>query len=200
MKSSKHGVITFPSFDAKWIQFRLKDPSHHTIVGKTTSPYTMLTGSRNLEWHCVVGIPIPPSSPLCTTSEKGGRPSVRHLFRKKKELDNYLILDMTRMQYGLNALVENGTVAQTYFLGSWRDYVESMKGICGKIVDVEILGSDTDGGDRSALGKRLDECAVEALRRWEGREVDGWCMICGGSRDDGVAGEGRCSIHRDVQK
>lgn len=119
---------------------------------------------------------------------------------KKKELDNYLILDMTRMQYGLNALVENGAMAQTYFLGSWRDYVEGMKGICGKIVDVEVLGSDTEGGDRSASRKRLDECAAEALRRWERRAVDGWCKVCGGSREDGGTGEGRCSIHKGVTK
>lgn len=95
------------------------------------------------------------------------------------------IVHMTRMQYG-NA--GRGCFGELYFLGSEREYLDSMGEICGNVEQVGKGACDVFESEHTEL---LKACAKRVLERWEKKDEVGWCEYCGvGAAEKSL---GKCS-------
>ncbi|EKD14156.1 uncharacterized protein L3040_007844 [Drepanopeziza brunnea f. sp. 'multigermtubi'] len=144
--------------------YEVHQPRHHTRSYLLKSnprpgegPLSPVTGSRSPEDHCVMAFLRPGPQ----------RPDPNHP-------RSYYVVDMTRMQYGKEAL---GPWGETYLIGTTRMFEDSMKSVCGHLqlarMDQTLLG----GPDHVKV--RLKACAARAFQRWQKREHAGWCEHCG---------------------
>lgn len=95
-------------------------------------------------------------------------------FPHPTQQDVQLVIDMTRMQFGAAG---RGPNDESYFLGTWEAYQESMKKICNQAeFQKEIfLKPDLE----KALEDRLRQAAEIVWERWNNRHKEGWCEYCG---------------------
>ncbi|XMA09495.1 hypothetical protein WAI453_002286 [Rhynchosporium graminicola] len=159
------------------LEYTLHEPKHNILSliehpSTCTSPesYTWTSsGASPSENHCVMA--FFPSQHLVPSSgyfKPSSKPS--------KKLENAMIIDMTRLQYGDAGF---GTYGENYFLGSYGDYSESMKGICGELKLKSIVGRTAGRLNDPDNQARVKTCARRAWERWMEREKEGWCEYCG---------------------
>lgn len=132
-------------------EFKVKGPKVHSIASIPSKPLTLCTGNREGENHGVLG------------------------FRHPDKPEVYLVVDMTRMQYGTAG---RGLYGENYFLGTLDSYVSSMGKICERLIDVGH-GASYMEMESSEIEARLIRCARRVWERWQNREKEGWCEHCG---------------------
>jgi MYND finger len=132
-------------------EYKVKGPKFHTITSIPSKPLTLCTGNKEGENHSVLGFPHPDKP------------------------EEYLVVDMTRVQYGIAG---RGIYGETYFLGTLDTYVSSMGKFCEGLIDVGHGASymEMESGETKA---RLIRCAKRVWERWQNREKEGWCEYCG---------------------
>lgn len=80
----------------------------------------------------------------------------------------YIVVDMHRLQYGSAG---RGTFGENYFAGMYDEYVESMSGICGDLVNTSVAAK-TYGNGEVKNTERIKACAKRAWERWMNRDKE----------------------------
>ena len=78
------------------------------------------------------------------------------------------------MQYGEAG---HGLHGENCFIGTWDNYRDSMREICGELKDVTITHYLGATGSENEV--RLQACVKRVFQRWEKRDIEGWCEFCG---------------------
>ncbi|KAL2068624.1 hypothetical protein VTL71DRAFT_14961 [Oculimacula yallundae] len=154
-------------------EYTIHDPKHDIRSVMENSGYNnkklwyTSSGAKSGENHCVMAF-LPQPHPFLQLSSyiKGG----------EIDLSKFLIVDMTRLQYGEASF---GTYGETYFLGPFAKYIESMKHICGDLRLRRVIPKTTGRVNEPENQIRVKECARRAWERWENKEKEGWCDYCG---------------------
>jgi hypothetical protein len=89
-----------------------------------------------------------------------------------------------------------GGYGEYYFLGDGLGWLASMNRVC----EQAVLGHDRTkeskewvwAGSRSEVKERFRVCAEKAWKRWQNREMESWCDVCGKGGD--LLDCGRCSL------
>lgn len=115
---------------------------------------TYITRGENEVFHSIIGFP------------KSGS-SVGQIVN----LDDFFVVDMTRMQWG-----KRGIFGEPYFLGKGRDWQNDMVTICNDMKELGIGASWISENQHTEL---MRKSAKRAWDRWNDRENVGWCDYCG---------------------
>jgi len=149
--------VLVKAYDRSIVEFLIQGPRFHTIVVIASKPLSLISGNVDNSVHAVISFPRP-----------GGDPT------------DHFVVNMSRTQYGNSG---RGTYGETYFLGTWDQYTDSMmateeeKKICDDFTD--IRRSHEMNMQPGANRDRLEACAKRVCERWQNREAQGWCAYCG---------------------
>jgi len=97
-------------------------------------------------------------------------------FKHLKKPDEYLVVDMTRLQYSDTG---RGDYGENYFLGTLSDWKKSMGRICERLIPLSRSPLPMPMGEDRANEARLKACAYRAWQRWNDRGTAAWCDFCG---------------------
>jgi hypothetical protein len=134
------------------LEFKIRGPKLHTITAFSGKELSLLNGSKEDECH-VVGV-----------------------FKCNQDKNKWIVVDMSRMQYGEAG---RGLFGENYFLGTLTQFRESMKKICGEAIVGALVHPTLVLGGNVENELRLRTCAKRAWERWQNREKEGWCAFCG---------------------
>jgi hypothetical protein len=117
----------------------------------------MYNGTKNGEDHVVLSFPTPGAA------------------------GKFVVVDMTRMQYGEAG---RGAQGEPYYLGFLSDFRSASKMICENLHARSLIMKPLPEGDDAANRDRLRNCAQRAFDRWQNRANESWCDYCGkGGKD-----------------
>jgi hypothetical protein len=133
------------------IRFEINGPKLNSITSIPSIPLTTHTGHTEDEHHAVTA------------------------FVHTDDTNKFVIVDMSRMQYGDAG---RGLYGEKYFLGTLSDFLVSMKKVC-KEATISGMPFPVLGGTGTENEKRLRACAKKVWERWLNREIQGWCNFCG---------------------
>lgn len=134
------------------LDLAIKGPKLHTVsVINANGGWSLHTGSRDEEPHCILTFPLPvPPSPTSWSSSSAD-PDAAPL----------CVLDMTRLQYGASA---RGPHQENYFLGTQKAFMRSMDRVCAS---VEVVGRiEVEEGPLVCTRDLLSLNAHAQLKRW----------------------------------
>ncbi|TGO23565.1 hypothetical protein BPAE_0128g00170 [Botrytis paeoniae] len=152
---NEESVLVNP-FPRSIIEFKLTGPKLMSAqsLKLRNGGATYITGGENEGFHSILGFPKPGTS-----------------VGQIVNLDEFFVVDMTRMQWG-----KRGIFGGPYFLGKGGDWQDAMDTICNDMEELEIGASWILENQHIEL---MRECAKRVWDRWNDRENAGWCDYCG---------------------
>ncbi|KAF8859931.1 hypothetical protein BDZ45DRAFT_801176 [Acephala macrosclerotiorum] len=142
-------VLFNASTNPRMIEFDLIGPKQLKMAHIQSTQLFMSTGNRDGQQHSILGFKVGDSN------------------------DDWVVVDMTRMQYGEAG---RGTYGEPYFLGRIKNYS------LGEFYEKAVLQPQAEFVDtpmQNANEKRLKACSKKVFERWQNRENEHWCSYCG---------------------
>ncbi|KAF5869546.1 uncharacterized protein Bfra_010740 [Botrytis fragariae] len=143
-------AILVDPFPRSIIEFKLTGPKLMSVqsLQLRNGGATYITGGENEGFHSTLGFPKPGTS-----------------VGQIVNLDDFFVVDMTRMQWG-----KRGMFGKPYFLGKGGDWQDAMDIICD---DMEELGIGASWISENQHTELMRKCAKRAWNRWIDREKAG---------------------------
>ncbi|KAF7946531.1 hypothetical protein EAE96_009528 [Botrytis aclada] len=148
--------ILIKPFPRSIIEFKLTGPKLMSVqsLKLRNGGATYITGGENEGFHSILGFPRPGTG-----------------VGQIANLDEFFVVDMTRMQWG-----KRGLFGEPYFLGKGGDWQDAMDTICD---GMEELGIGASWISENEHTEWMRKCAKRAWDRWNDRENAGWFDYCG---------------------